>query len=83
MGVGPRDCKGPGKRKRLEWFRTRDVCVEPVWEGDEVLQDPQLKARGMFIEEGGVTHLATPLHFGPVPLRPAPALGEHTAEVLG
>jgi crotonobetainyl-CoA:carnitine CoA-transferase CaiB-like acyl-CoA transferase len=67
----------------VELFRTRDVCVEPVWEGDEVLKDPQLRARGMFIEDGGVTHLATPLHFGPVPLRPPPALGEHTAQVLG
>lgn len=66
----------------VELFRTRDVCVEPVWEGDEVLQDPQLKSRGMFVEAGGVIHLATPLHFGPLPTRPPPQLGEHTTEVL-
>ena len=64
----------------VELFRGHDVCVEPVLEGDEVQQDAQLKARGMFLEGG---QLRTPLQFGPIPNRPAPKLGEHTKEVLG
>jgi crotonobetainyl-CoA:carnitine CoA-transferase CaiB-like acyl-CoA transferase len=74
------------ERPRDQWmelFRTKDVCVEPVWEGDELLKDPQLRARGMFVEQDGVTHVATPLRFGPTPLRPPPQLGEHTKEILG
>lgn len=59
-------------------FATRDLCVEVVSEGDEVLHDAQLQARGLF--EGG--HLQTPLHFGPVPQRAAPGLGQHSEEVL-
>ena len=59
-----------------------DVCVEPVLEGDEVLHDPQLRARGLFVDGGSQVHLKTPLDFGPMPVRPAPALGEHTAQVL-
>lgn len=73
-------------RTRAQWleaFAAADACVEPVSEGDEVLDDPQLKARGMFFEIDGVQQLKTPLHLGEVPRRPAPALGEHNAEVLG
>lgn len=67
----------------MELFRAHDVCVEPVLEGDEVFDDPQLKARGMFLQADGRRELRTPLQFGPIPLRPAPKLGEHTKEVLG
>jgi crotonobetainyl-CoA:carnitine CoA-transferase CaiB-like acyl-CoA transferase len=62
----------------VRFFAPLDVCVEPVHEGDEVLHDAQLQARGLF-PEGAVR---TPLDFGRVALRPAPALGAHTAEVL-
>lgn len=63
-------------------FRQKDLCIEPVREGDEVLDDPQLRARGVFAEAGGVMWLRTPLRLGEVPLRPPPALGEHTEEIL-
>lgn len=63
-------------------FRQKDLCIEPVREGDEVLDDPQLKARGVFVESGGVMWLRTPLRMGEVPIRPPPALGEHTEEIL-
>ncbi|MBE2248779.1 MAG: CoA transferase [Myxococcus sp.] len=63
-------------------FRQHDLCVEPVNEGDEVLEDPQLVARGMFVKAGDVMHLKTPLHFGPIPTRPSPKLGADSAEVL-
>jgi crotonobetainyl-CoA:carnitine CoA-transferase CaiB-like acyl-CoA transferase len=72
----------------LALFADSDLCIEPVSEGDEVLADPQLRARGMFFEAHDeqrgldVTHMRTPLHFGPVPVRPPPVLGQHTREVL-
>ncbi|MBK7860583.1 MAG: CoA transferase [Archangiaceae bacterium] len=68
-------------RTRAEWlqaFAGTDCCVEPVNEGDEVLQDAQLKARGLF--EGD--QLRTPVLMGPLPRRAPPALGEHSAEVF-
>jgi crotonobetainyl-CoA:carnitine CoA-transferase CaiB-like acyl-CoA transferase len=66
----------------VELFQQHDLCVEPVHEGDEVLNDPQLVARGLFVKADDVVHLKTPLHFGPLPTRPSPALGAHTDEVL-
>ncbi|MBZ4415888.1 CaiB/BaiF CoA-transferase family protein [Myxococcus sp. RHSTA-1-4] len=71
-----------------ERFAGSDVCVEPVAEGDEVLQDAQLRARGLFVEAEDsrlgreVTHLLTPLRMGETPLREPPALGQHSREVL-
>jgi alpha-methylacyl-CoA racemase len=65
-----------------------DLCIEPVLEGDEVLKDPQLQARGLFVEAQDsqrgrkVTHLLTPLRMGPTPLRPPPALGQHSQQIL-
>jgi crotonobetainyl-CoA:carnitine CoA-transferase CaiB-like acyl-CoA transferase len=63
-------------------LRQHDLCVEPVNDGDEVLNDSQLVARGMFVKSGDVMHVKTPLHFGPIPTRPSPALGADSAEVL-
>jgi crotonobetainyl-CoA:carnitine CoA-transferase CaiB-like acyl-CoA transferase len=72
----------------VERFRGADLCIEPVLEGDEVLADPQLRARGLFVEAEDaqrgrkVTHLLTPLRMGDTPLRPPPALGQHSREIL-
>ncbi|WP_375765997.1 CoA transferase [Archangium gephyra] len=72
----------------MERFSGTDVCVEPVLEGDEVLEDPQLRARNLFVESEDtqrgrrVTHLLTPLRMGETPLRPPPALGQHTHKIL-
>ncbi|MFY1825145.1 CaiB/BaiF CoA transferase family protein [Myxococcus fulvus] len=70
-----------------EKFAGSDLCVEPVAEGDDVLKDAQLRARGLFVEAedsrlGKVTHLLTPLRMGPTPLREPPAQGQHSREVL-
>ena len=68
-------------KPRAAWlaaFAAADVCVEPVNEGDEVLADPQLVARGMFVGD----QLRTPVNLGDLPSRPAPELGQHSAEVL-
>jgi alpha-methylacyl-CoA racemase len=80
-------------RTRAEWIAfaaEHDVCVAPVLEGDEPRQDPQLRARGAFVEvpapgEGrAMPAVATPIRVRgeAAPLRPAPRLGEHTTAVL-
>ena len=69
-----------------------DACLAPVLEGDEPRQDPQLRARGAFVEvpaphEGrAVPGIACPVRLrggDPQPLRPAPRMGEQSDEVLG
>ncbi|MFZ5440047.1 MAG: CaiB/BaiF CoA transferase family protein [Myxococcota bacterium] len=72
-------------RTRDEWvtfLAPLDLCIEPVREGDEVLDDPQLQARGLFVKADDVTWIRSPVRFGDVPIRPPPALGEHTEEIL-
>ena len=80
-------------RTFLEWSSFaagHDVCLAPVLEGDEPRRDPQLASRGAFLEQdagGGASVVAasTPIRIAGAspPLRPAPRLGEHGAEVLG
>ena len=77
-------------KTRDEWMtELGDVpgCVGPVNDLAEALADPQVRHRGMVAEVEGEA-----VGPGPVPrvgtrerppLRPAPGLGEHTAEVLG
>lgn len=80
-------------RTRDEWTAfgaEHDACVAPVLEGDEPREDPQLRARGAFVEvpspgEGrAMPGVATPIRIRgePAPLRPAPRLGEHGDQVL-
>ena len=72
-------------RTLAEWeafFAEKDICVEPVREGDEVLADSYFVARKLTRQANGMTELLTPLKLGEVPTRPAPGLGEHTEEVL-
>lgn len=80
-------------RTRDEWTefaKRHDVCLTPVLEGDEPCADPQLRARGMFLEvptpwEGkAMRSLATPVRVdgGRARLRPAPQLGADTDAVL-
>jgi alpha-methylacyl-CoA racemase len=80
-------------RSRDEWTRLgheHDCCLAPVLTGDEPRSDPQLKARGVFLEvetpwEGkALPSLATPVRLAGVvaPLRPAPRLGADTDAVL-
>jgi len=60
-----------------------DACVEAVRTPEEVSSDAQFQARGLFARgPRGEGWLATPLRFGPLPQRPAPALGAHSREVL-
>lgn len=80
-------------RTRDEWAvfaAEHDVCLAPVLEGDEPRHDPQLRARGAFVEidtpwEGrAVRSLASPVRIAGAepPRRPAPRLGEDADAVL-
>lgn len=65
-----------------EWVeRLAGACVAPVLSYAEVLSHPQHLARGAVARDAeGRAWARSPLYSGP--LRPAPALGEHTREVL-
>lgn len=69
----------------MERFEHVDCCFSPVLTLAEAMRDPQLAVRGMFIDRDGRKDYAFPIRFDP-PLDPAggaaPALGEHTDEVL-
>jgi len=86
------------QRTRAEWLALlgpADVCLEPVYGVDEVLQDPQARERGLVVEAdpldaaGPVSAPGPPWRFGS-PFQfvergrgaPAPKLGQHTQEVL-
>ncbi|HJV27588.1 MAG TPA: CaiB/BaiF CoA-transferase family protein [Aromatoleum sp.] len=75
-------------RTQAQWvqhFDGIDCCVTPVLRVEESLQDPQLRARGMFVEVDGVTQFAPPVamsDFSPATLTPAPAAGADTDAVL-
>ena len=77
-----------------EWvarFEKAQIAAGPIYEFDEVFEDPQVKHLGLVarVEQPGYGTLrmvdfpvrasATPARF----TRPAPLLGQHTAEVLG
>lgn len=69
-------------RTRDEWlthFADSDVCLSAVHSVEEALADPHVQARGIVHREEGVTYVGSPLM---KPIRPAPALGAHTDEVL-
>jgi crotonobetainyl-CoA:carnitine CoA-transferase CaiB-like acyl-CoA transferase len=82
------------KRKtRDEWVRELepvDICFGPVNDVGEALEDPQLRARQMVLEEehpqyGRVRTLGSPIKLSdtpPVMRRPPHAFGQHTDEVL-
>jgi crotonobetainyl-CoA:carnitine CoA-transferase CaiB-like acyl-CoA transferase len=70
--------------------READFFWSPINTIEEVVADEQFHAAGGIVqvpdEHGGVVMVATPVDFHGTPWAPrstAPALGEHTAEVLG
>jgi crotonobetainyl-CoA:carnitine CoA-transferase CaiB-like acyl-CoA transferase len=80
-------------RSRDEWKAfndEHDCCIEPVLDLDEALDSELVRARGMVVEMeqpelGTVRQLGNPVKMSRTPAdptRPAPALGEHTDEVL-
>jgi crotonobetainyl-CoA:carnitine CoA-transferase CaiB-like acyl-CoA transferase len=84
------------ERTRAQWEAfagEHDCCLEPVLDLDEALNSELVKARAMVVEhdQPGATEtvrlLGVPVKLSETPgdtaQRPGPALGEHTAEVLG
>lgn len=74
----------------LSRLRAADIPCGPINEVDEILNDPQILARGMVVEQahptaGPVRSLGNPVHLSDTPasyrLAP-PTLGQHTIEVL-
>jgi crotonobetainyl-CoA:carnitine CoA-transferase CaiB-like acyl-CoA transferase len=72
-------------KTRDEWAAfgaEHDCCIEPILDPDEVADDPQVKARGLFVElEGGLRVPRTPLATRPA-LGRAPAQGADGRDVL-
>jgi len=82
-----------GRAPTAEWVRRLEaatVAAGPVYEFDEVFADPQVRHLGLVAEveqpgAGRVRFLGFPGHASATPPRierPAPLLGQHTAEVL-
>jgi alpha-methylacyl-CoA racemase len=68
-------------RTREEWlarFEGADACLTTVYTRDETANDSHLLARGALQRESGLTYVTAP----GVRVRPAPALGADTEEVL-
>ena len=66
-----------------------NIPVAPIYQLDDVIEDPQIKARGMIIEiehpkAGKVRQPNFPIRFSKtsVFIKPAPMLGQHTNDVL-
>ncbi|MEX2495566.1 MAG: CoA transferase [Woeseia sp.] len=81
------------QQPKAHWIATLDaagVPTGPINDVQEMLADPQIKARGMVTEVrhstlGQVKTLGLPIRFTETPVafdRGAPVLGEHTSEVL-
>ncbi len=76
------------QRTREEWltiFGRVDACVEPVNDIDEMLLDPQVRHRGLVTQAQHSTaqQFGSPFQFASRSASsPAPALGEHTGQVL-
>ena len=82
------------ERTRQEWTAfndEHDAMIEPVLDLDEALDSELVRERQMVVEMeqpglGAIRLLGLPIKLDRTPgdaTRPAPALGEHTAEVLG
>ena len=80
----------------VAWFREVDACVEPVNTIEEMLRHPQVQYRGLVVEENVLREepveqasdspsqrIGSPFQFTKRTHKsPAPALGEHTWDVL-
>ena len=85
--------KGLTKEGALRTLRAKRVPCDPVPEIPDVLEDPQLKFRGMMPEllhpNSGPTGLKSagfPINFSELPAgfsSPAPYIGQHNQEVYG
>ena len=81
-------------KTRVQWRKfneKHDAMIEPILDLDETLESKLVREREMVIsykqpEIGEIKQLGFPIKLSETPAsveRPAPGLGEHTAEVLG
>ena len=79
--------RGFRERTTDEWVRAlrgAGVPCGPVNTVDRTLADPQVRHRDMVVSDGERELLGNPIKTGaPDAFRPAPALGQHDAEILG
>ncbi len=74
----------------LARLRAADIPCGPINEPDEALNDPQIIAREMIVEQlhptaGPVRSVGNPVHLSDTPVSyrlPSPTLGQHTEDVL-
>jgi crotonobetainyl-CoA:carnitine CoA-transferase CaiB-like acyl-CoA transferase len=76
-------------KTRAEWVafsEAHDCCLEPVLTPEEALEDPHLKARGVFFRMdspwGPLNQMRTPLTPRDASHTPPPQQGEHTDAIL-
>jgi alpha-methylacyl-CoA racemase len=75
-------------RTRDQWaalLERSDACATPVLDWAESAAHPHLAARGVFVEQAGVSQPAPAPRFSATPAtlrRPPPQPGEHTDEIL-
>jgi crotonobetainyl-CoA:carnitine CoA-transferase CaiB-like acyl-CoA transferase len=76
--------------ENMRVFREAEVTAHPVYEIDQFLDDPHVQARGIVVEAPDAEAGSVLMH-GIIPRlsatpgrlrRPAPALGQHTRELL-
>ncbi len=76
------------QKTQAEWLQTLDridICFGPVNSIADSFADPQIQARGMIQDVGGLKLIASPLKLSetpPAPPAPPPEFGQHTDEVL-
>lgn len=85
--LGPELVAVFGQKTRAEWlalFADTDACVEPVYSVEEMLSDPQVRARGHIrMKDGRPVGMNSPFVFARGERSPAPTLGADTRELLG
>ena len=77
--------------ENMKIFEAAEVTASPVYDIDQFLADPHVRARGIVVDvpdaqTGSITMHSIIPRLGDTPGRlrtPAPAIGEHTAEILG
>jgi crotonobetainyl-CoA:carnitine CoA-transferase CaiB-like acyl-CoA transferase len=72
-------------RTQAEWlafFEGRDVCLSPVNTPAEAFSDPHVAARGTVLQAPGLRAVRAPFGQPARPLTPAPAIGQHTDDIL-
>lgn len=74
------------QREWLEFFNNEDLCVTPLKDFSETLQDPQVIHRGTLFSiayaSGTLTQMKTPFVAEAPSTERAPVLGEHNVETL-